>query len=87
MARRSVCLYNGNLLGIESIYTLSNGKQINIPKKTEEVRKLGREKKLFCPCGCGNNLTLVAGDRNNIKLTYPEDMERAENIINCKEAK
>ena len=64
MARRSVCLYDGKLLGIESIYTLSNGKQINIPKKTEEVRKLGREKKLFCPCGCGNNLTLVAGDRN-----------------------
>lgn len=30
---------------------------------------------------------LVTGDRNNIKLTYPEDMERAENIIKCKEDK
>ena len=35
----------------------------------------------------GERVFLVTGDRNNIKLTYPEDMERAENIINCKEAK
>ncbi len=34
----------------------------------------------------GERVFLVTGDRNNIKLTYPEDMERAENIINCKEA-
>ena len=33
----------------------------------------------------GERVFLVAGDRNNIKLTYPEDMERAENIIKCKE--
>ena len=33
----------------------------------------------------GEKVFLVAGDRNNIKLTYPEDMERAENIIKCKE--
>ena len=33
----------------------------------------------------GEKVFLVKGDRNNIKLTYPEDMERAENIIKCKE--
>ena len=33
----------------------------------------------------GERVFLVAGDRNNIKLTYPEDMERAENIIKCEE--
>lgn len=33
----------------------------------------------------GERVFLVTGDRNNIKLTYPEDMERAENIIKCKE--
>ena len=33
----------------------------------------------------GEKVFLVTGDRNNIKLTYPEDMERAENIIKCKE--
>lgn len=35
----------------------------------------------------GERVFLVKGDRNNIKLTYPEDMERAENIIKCKEEK
>lgn len=29
----------------------------------------------------GRKVHLVAGDRNNIKLTYPEDMEKAEIII------
>lgn len=33
----------------------------------------------------GKKVFLVQGDRNNIKLTYPEDLERAENIIKCKE--
>ncbi len=29
----------------------------------------------------GRKVYLVTGDRNNIKLTYPEDMEKAESII------
>ncbi|MBQ8209064.1 MAG: 2-C-methyl-D-erythritol 4-phosphate cytidylyltransferase [Clostridia bacterium] len=33
----------------------------------------------------GKKVFLVEGDRNNIKLTYPEDMEKAENIIKNKE--
>lgn len=34
----------------------------------------------------GDRVYMVTGDRNNIKLTYPEDMEKAENIIRCREA-
>ncbi len=64
MALRTVCEYEGRLIGIESIYTVVDGMQINIPEKVSELRKLGRENKLFCPCGCGANLILVAGDRN-----------------------
>lgn len=33
----------------------------------------------------GKKVFLVQGDRNNIKLTYPEDMQKAENIIKSKE--
>ncbi len=33
----------------------------------------------------GRKVFLVQGDRNNIKLTYPEDMARAEIIVKCKE--
>lgn len=64
MALRTVCEYEGRLIGIETIYTVVDGMQINIPEKVTELRKLGRENKLFCPCGCGANLILVAGDRN-----------------------
>lgn len=34
----------------------------------------------------GDRVYMVTGDRNNIKLTYPEDMEKAENIIRSREA-
>lgn len=64
MAQRTMCMYNGQTIGIESIYTIREGKKINIPGKVEELRKLGRQSQLFCPCGCGANLILVAGDRN-----------------------
>lgn len=64
MAQRTVCLYNGKYIGIESIYTIENGQKINIEGKIEVLRKLGRDNLLFCPCGCGSNLILVAGDRN-----------------------
>ena len=64
MAKRTVCLYKGNPIGIESIYTVVNGQQINIPEKIDALRKKSRNLELFCPCGCGSNLILVAGDRN-----------------------
>ena len=64
MAQRTVCLYNDKYIGIESIYSIKNGQKINIEGKIETLRKLGRDNQLFCPCGCGSNLILVAGDRN-----------------------
>lgn len=64
MAQRTVCICHGKHIGIESIYTIHNGQKINIEGKVEELRKLGREDQLFCTCGCGANLILVAGDRN-----------------------
>ena len=64
MPKRSEALYKGKIIGIESIYTVINGKQINIPEKLKDLRKKSQRNELFCPCGCGNNLILVAGDKN-----------------------
>jgi len=64
MAKRTVALYEGKFIGIETIYTVVNGQQINIPEKLKELRTKSRNNELFCPCGCGANLILVAGDKN-----------------------
>ena len=64
MAQRTVCLCDGKYIGIESIFTVINGQQINIPAKLKELRAKSQNNELFCPCGCGANLILVAGDRN-----------------------
>ncbi len=64
MAQRTVALCDGKYIGIETIYTVINGEQINIPDKLEELRAKGRNNQLFCPCGCGANLVVVAGDKN-----------------------
>lgn len=70
MARRTVALYREQktgrtqFIGIESVYTVVDGKQINIPQIIDDLRKKSRKHELFCPCGCGSNLILVAGDRN-----------------------
>jgi len=64
MAQRTVALCNGKYVGIETIYTCINGQQINIPEKLKELRTKSQNNELFCPCGCGSNLILVAGDKN-----------------------
>lgn len=64
MVQRLVCLCDGKYIGIESIFTVIDGKQINIPDKLSALRARSRKGELFCPCGCGANLILVAGDRN-----------------------
>ena len=64
MAQRTVALCNGKYIGIETIFTVIVGKQINIPEKLKELRAKSDNKELFCPCGCGANLILVAGDKN-----------------------
>lgn len=38
MAQRTVCLCDGKYIGIETIYTVVDGKQINIPDKLAELR-------------------------------------------------
>lgn len=65
MVFRRECLCEGVKIGIESIFYIKDGKQINIPGKVEQLRRLGREKKLFCSCdnNCGANLVVVAGER------------------------
>lgn len=55
---------DGKYIGIESIFTVINGRQINIPEKLKELRAKSQNNDLYCPCGCGANLILVAGDRN-----------------------
>lgn len=64
MAQRTVALYDGKYIGIETIFTVVDGSQINIPDKLRELRDKGRCNELFCPCGCGRNLIVVAGDKN-----------------------
>lgn len=64
MAQRTVCLCDGKYIGIESIYTVIDRRQINIPEKLKELRQRSRRNELYCPCGCGANLILVAGDKN-----------------------
>ena len=64
MAQRTVCLCDGKYIGIETIYTVVNGNQINIPEKLRGLREKSRRNQLFCPCGCGSNLILVAGEQS-----------------------
>ena len=64
MAQRTVALCDGKYIGIETIFTLIDGKQINIPEKLKELRAKSQNNELFCPCGCGKKLVLVAGDKN-----------------------
>lgn len=64
MAQRTVALCRGKYIGIETIYTVVDGRQINIPEQLKKLRARSRNNELFCPCGCGANLILVAGDKN-----------------------
>lgn len=82
MALRTECVYNGKKIGIESIFYISNGKQINIPDKLEVLRRLGREKQLFCPCNCGANLIVVAGERMQKEQHFRLHPDNADNP-NC----
>lgn len=46
MVQRSVCLCDGKYIGIESIFTVIDGKQINIPDKLSALRT--RSAKVSC---------------------------------------
>lgn len=47
MAQRTVALCDGKFIGIESIYTVIDGKQINIPDKLEQLRAKSRNNELL----------------------------------------
>ena len=64
MAQMTLCLCDGKDIGIETIFTVVNGMQINIPEKIKWLRKKSQNNELFCACGCGANVILVAGDKN-----------------------
>lgn len=82
MAERNIAMYNGQLIGIETIYTVINGEQINIPDKLKTLREKSQNNELFCPCGCGANLILVAGDRNLRRQHFREKSGSAK--LECK---
>ena len=79
MVTRSKCLYGDEIIGIESIYTLIDGKQINKVNEVERIRELGRKNQLFCPCGCGANLILVAGEKNLVRQHFRTRSDHEEN--------
>ena len=88
MAKRSVCICEGEYIGIESIFTVINGKQINIPQKVEELRGKSRRNLLTCSCGCGAILTLVAGEKNlreqHYRLKYSKLNKECKFVTECK---
>lgn len=78
---RSYCLYNEKYLDIADIYEVIDGKQINIPEKLKEYRKLSdTHRDLKCPCGCGEIVVLVAG---SVRRQHFRLLKRFENT-NCK---
>lgn len=78
---RSGCLYNEKYLDIADIYEVIDGKQINIPEKLKEYRKLSdTHRDLKCPCGCGEIVVLVAG---SVRRQHFRLLKRFENT-NCK---
>ena len=64
MAQRTVALCDGKFVGIETIFTVIDGKQINKPAELAALRLRSRKNELFCPCGCESNLILVASENN-----------------------
>lgn len=72
MIKRTTALCDGEIVGIESIYTVVGDKQVNIPDKVEELRRKSQAGMLTCPCGCGAQLVLVAGEKSLRKQHFRE---------------
>ena len=84
MVKRTQCLYKDTIIGIETIYTVINGKQINIPDKLNDLRMKSRNNELFCPCGCGANLILVAGEHNLREQHFRIKDKDDEKTLDCR---
>ena len=78
MAQRTEALCDGKVIGIETIYTVINGSQIYNPERLAYVREKSHRKELFCPCGCGANLILVAGDKQLVEQHFRIDSDSAD---------
>lgn len=78
----AICTDDNRRIGIEEVYTLSGGKKINRPGIIEYIRKLGRENKLECECGCGGKLMLKAGEQ--MLMTQHFAMKPGQSIIDCR---
>ena len=77
-------LEDGTILPIEEIYTVVDGMQINIPEVLCEVKKLSKEGKLFCTCGCGNNLILKASQQAIVTQHFA--IKRKNGSKDCRES-
>ncbi len=64
MIKRSTALCDGKIIGIETIFDVKEGEQINKEPELSLLRGKSRNWELFCPCECGQNLILVAGEKN-----------------------
>lgn len=66
--RRERILYIDELVTVEysndEIHYMNNDSRL-----FREVRRASREHRLFCTCGCGGNLQLVAGDKSTPQHT------------------
>ena len=48
MAQRTVAICDGKYIGIESIYTVINGHQINIPDRLKNLREKNELYNCYC---------------------------------------
>lgn len=85
--KRNSCLYNNKIIGIENFFYLSDsGKEIKVDTgKIEEFRRLGSEDKLFCPCGCGARLCIVAGEIQVKHFRLKKNQLKIDEICNWSE--
>lgn len=74
MIKHSSCVTkDGRRIGIEYAFSItSEGKQINIPGKVEELRMLSKTEGLYCKCGCGTQLIPVCSDRHLVRQHFRE---------------
>ena len=77
-------LEDGTILPIEEIYTVVDGMQINKPEILLEVKKLSKECKLFCTCGCGNNLVLKASQQALVRQHFA--LKKKTGGMDCRES-
>ena len=54
MIQRSVCLCDGKYIGIENIFTVIDGKQINIPDKLNTLRVRSKKGEWYTVNKCGD---------------------------------